>query len=290
MVGAEGPDPVGGGEATARHLDDHRGRRLPSRSPGRGRAGAAGAVLLAPLRRCHRLRPRPRRQPPLRAQPALRGRRRQEEVRRLLAGAGEPRRRALRRRPQGRAQHRAQHGPVPGARVGARGCRDHEAGEGAGRPRGPPQSRGADQRRPAGPHQRPQVARAGGGGGGPVHRVRVLRAALPKPRPHPHAAPADRAPPRDDPASQGRAPVGDPARARARLSALGPRHLRHRRDVRHRLPGGHRHRASRQAPPKPGPPRVAAEAGPRHGAPLRRRREGGAGRAAGGARRASGPG
>ncbi len=123
--GAQGPDPVGGREAAARHLDDHRGRGLPPRGAGRRGARAAGDVRRAPLRRRHRLRPRQGREPPLRPQPALRRPRGRPGLRRLHARAGRPRGGPLRRGPQGRAQHRAQHGPVPGARVGPRGRGGH---------------------------------------------------------------------------------------------------------------------------------------------------------------------
>ncbi len=76
-----------------------------------------------------------------------------------------------------------------------------------------------------------------------VHRVRLLRAGLPQPRPDHHAAPADRAAPRDGAPARG---LPRPRRPRARLRVRRPRHLRGRRLVQARLPGGNRHRQARQ--------------------------------------------
>ena len=71
-----------------------------------------------------------------------------------------------------------------------------------------------------------------------VHRVRLLRAALPQPRPHAYPAPAHRGPARNGaPAATGRQRVIQPAGPR--FSLHGARYLRRRRTVRHHLPGQH---------------------------------------------------
>ena len=62
------------------------------------------------------------------------------------------------------------------------------------RPRRPPESRRHHLRRPAGAPRPSQDAARGRWRNRQVHRVRLLRAAVPQPRPHPDAAPAHRRP------------------------------------------------------------------------------------------------
>jgi FAD/FMN-containing dehydrogenase len=72
VVGPQGPHCIGRRRAKAGDLDDHRGRGLPARGPGRGCGGPPGPFLNPPLRRCDHLRPRQGRQPPFRPQPGFR--------------------------------------------------------------------------------------------------------------------------------------------------------------------------------------------------------------------------
>ena len=64
--------------------------------------------------------------------------------------------------------------------------------QGALRPRRDPEPRGHPERRPARPPQGPEAHGHDLAAGRRLHRVRLLRAALPVPRPHPHPAPAHR--------------------------------------------------------------------------------------------------
>ncbi len=199
----------------------------------------------------------------------------------------------VRRVAQGRARHRAQRGAVRGAGVGREGLPAHAAGEGAARSAGPPQPRRDPERRPARPPRAPQGAAAGPPADRPLHRVRLLRAALPVARPHRHAAPADRGPARDGPAP---APA---ARTPPRLARLEADYVYRGEETcatdglcATRLPGGHRHRRAHEVAARPGPRRGRRGGRPRGGS-LRRRGGGRPGRAADrrrGARGARGPG
>ena len=71
-------------------------------------------------------------------------------------------------------------------------------------PRRTPQPRRARQPRSRGAHQGSQVAARSRGGSRQVHRVRLLRVALPEPRSHADPAAADRRPPGDGAARRGR--------------------------------------------------------------------------------------
>ncbi len=191
-------------------------------------------------------------------------------------------RRSLRRGPQGRARHGPQHGAVRRGRVGRGGHGGHAPAQGARRPGRPAQPRRHPESQPAGAPRAPQAAPVGGARGGQVHRVRLLRVALPEPRAHADAAPAHRRPAGDRavcPAS-GATRRGRPRRARAGVSLPGPRHLCGGRPVRDGVPGGHRHgrssrsdSARRPIPARRGPPRAWCA---RH---FGHRRAGGAGRA-----------
>ena len=140
--------------------------------------------------------------------------------------------------------------------------------QGAGRPGGPPEPRRPRERRPARAPEGPQGDPDRGGGGRPLHRVRLLRAAVPEPRPHAHAAPADRRAPRAGAPRRDAERSRPPRRARERISRTR-RSTRARWTASARPParsrstrGRSRSVSARSAtrPPRPRAPRLSSRA------------------------------
>ena len=97
------------------------------------------------------------------------------------------------------------------------------------RPRRDPQSRRRPQREPAGSRREPQAVPDDLAPRRPLHRVRLLRAALPLARPHPHAPAADRGhardgrgSPRRPPARTATSPTRSPPTSTTRASPPAP--------------------------------------------------------------------
>ena len=120
------------------------------------------------------------------------------------------------------------------------------APQGALRPEGHPEPRRHPERRPQGLPQGPEAPAAGRPAGRQVHRVRLLRAQVPFTASDDHPAPAHHRAAGDRPAGPHRGGPGPARPAGRRLRVPGRADLRHRRPVRHRLPGLHRHRRIRE--------------------------------------------
>ncbi len=245
---AQGHVPLGRRGAQDRHDRDHRGRRIPGRSPGGGHARPAVAAARAWLRRGDHLRPRARRQPALRLHAGLQRRLRGCPLRALHGRALPHGRRAIRRVAQGRARHRTQHRAVRRARVGSAGVRVDARDQADVRPAGHPEPRRRDQRRSARARRQPQAASCRRPAGRHLHRMRLLRAEVPVARPHAFAAATDRRMARDRARGACRdRRLRDARRVRLRRH----RHLRRLRAVRDGVPGGHRDRPLDQGAARP---------------------------------------
>ena len=138
---AQGHVPGGRRDATHRNDRDHRGRRVPDRTARRSDARPAEAAPRARLPRGDHLRPRARRQPPLRLHAGLRQRGRDRALPPLHGRDVRDGGREIRRLAEGRARHRTQRRPVRRAGMGCAGGRGDASHQGAVRPEGPAQSR-----------------------------------------------------------------------------------------------------------------------------------------------------
>ena len=169
----------------------------------------------------------------------------------------------------------AQHGAVRQARVGrARLRRDAAREAPAGSRLGAEPRRGAEPE-PARPPREPEALPDDLAARGPLHRVRLLRAALPLARPHADAAAADRGDARAGAARRFGRPRGRrlPGLGRGRLRVRRGRHLRGGLDVRVGLPGEDRHRRADEGAQGARPLRGRALARGARRQTLRRRRE-----------------
>ncbi len=136
LEGAQGNVPVRRRGPEERHDRHHRGRRVPGGAP-RGRGGRAErAVRKARLRRGDRLRPRARREPPLRDHAVVPHGRGGGPVRAVPRRRRRPRREPVRRRAQGRARHGPEHGALRRDGMGPGGPGRHAPRQGALRSRG----------------------------------------------------------------------------------------------------------------------------------------------------------
>ena len=130
----KGMFPAVGAMRPTRYDRDHRGRRVPDRAARRSDARPAEAAPGARLPRGDHLRPRARRQPPLRLHAGLRQRGRDRALPPLHGRDVRDGGREIRRLAEGRARHRTQRRPVRRAGMGCAGGRGDASHQGAVRP------------------------------------------------------------------------------------------------------------------------------------------------------------